>query len=58
MELRIKNSDEAVSVSETVFGVDFKEGLIHQVVSAYLAGARAGTRSQKNRSAVRGGGAK
>ena len=58
MELRVKNSDEAVPVSETVFGVDFKEGLVHQVVSAYLAGARAGTKSQKNRSAVRGGGAK
>ena len=58
MELQVKNSGEAVPVSEAVFGVDFKEGLIHQVVTAYLAGARAGTKSQKNRSAVRGGGAK
>jgi large subunit ribosomal protein L4 len=38
--------------------VDFNEALIHQVVTAYLAGSRAGTKAQKNRAAVRGGGAK
>jgi len=38
--------------------VAYNEALVHQVVTAYLAGARAGTKAQKNRSAVRGGGAK
>jgi large subunit ribosomal protein L4 len=41
-----------------VFGADFKEALVHQVVTAYMAGARAGTKAQKNRSAVSGGGKK
>jgi large subunit ribosomal protein L4 len=47
-----------VEVSETAFGREFNEALVHQVVVAYLAGARAGTRAQKTRSEVRGGGAK
>jgi large subunit ribosomal protein L4 len=41
-----------------VFGAEYKEPLVHQVVCAYLAGARSGTSAQKNRSAVSGGGAK
>src|SRR5210317_2565056 len=48
----------AIQVTEDTFGRDFSEALVHQVVTAYLAGARAGTKAQKNRSAVRGGGAK
>ena len=48
----------SVAVSSAVFGRDFNEPLIHQVVTAYLAGGRQGTRAQKNRAAVRGGGAK
>lgn len=47
-----------IQVSDTVFGADYKESLIHQVVTAYLSGSRAGTRAQKTRSEVRGGGAK
>ena len=47
-----------LQVSETAFGREFNEGLVHQVVTAYLAAGRAGTKAQKNRSAVRGGGAK
>ena len=47
-----------VQVPEQVFGCEFKEALIHQVITAQLAGARAGTKAQKNRSAVSGGGAK
>lgn len=47
-----------ISVSEATFGRAFSEGLVHQVVTAYLAGARAGTKAQKNRSAVSGGGKK
>jgi large subunit ribosomal protein L4 len=45
-------------VSEETFGAAFNEPLVHQVVTAYLAGARAGTKAQKTRSEVRGGGAK
>ena len=47
-----------LEVSDAVFGGAFNEPLVHQVVVAYHAGARAGTRAQKNRSAVSGGGAK
>jgi large subunit ribosomal protein L4 len=47
-----------VSVADATFGCDFNEPLIHQVVTAYLAGARAGTHAQKTRSEVRGGGKK
>ncbi len=57
MKLKLAGSG-SVDVAETAFGVDFNEALVHQVVTAYLAGARAGTKAQKNRSAVRGGGAK
>ena len=48
----------SVSVSDRVFGADWNEGLVHQIVTAYLAGGRAGTAAQKTRSEVRGGGAK
>lgn len=44
--------------SEVVFGAEYNEALVHQVVVACQAGIRSGTRAQKNRSAVRGGGTK
>lgn len=47
-----------LQVSDETFAKDFNEDLVHQVVTAYLAGARQGTRAQKNRSAVSGGGKK
>jgi large subunit ribosomal protein L4 len=47
-----------IEVSEATFGRDFSEALVHQVVTAYLAGARSGTKAQKTRSEVRGGGRK
>ena len=47
-----------IDVSEATFGRDFSEALVHQVVTAYLAGARAGTKAQKSRSTARGGGRK
>lgn len=53
-----KASSKSVSVSDDIFGREFNEGLVHQVVTAYLAGGRAGTKAQKNRSDVRGGGRK
>ena len=50
------STDRKVSLADAVFGAEYKEPLVHQVVCAYLAGARAGTSAQKNRSAVSGGG--
>ncbi len=49
---------KGVEVSDSVFGTEFNEALVHQVVTAYLAGGRAGTRAQKTRAEKRGGGAK
>ena len=57
MELKQHNGS-ALSVSDAVFGADYNQALIHQAVIAYQAGSRQGTRGQKNRSAVSGGGAK
>jgi large subunit ribosomal protein L4 len=47
-----------VSVSDVAFAREYNEDLVHQVVTAYLAGARQGTRAQKTRSDVSGGGKK
>lgn len=60
MDLAIRNGGGAarVEVSEAVFGAELKTGLIHQVVTAYMAGARSGTKAQKSRSEVSGGGQK
>ena len=57
MKLKMQGSG-SVDVAESAFGAAFNEALVHQVVTAYLAGGRAGTKAQKNRSAVRGGGTK
>jgi len=57
MELQLQGSG-SVKVSDETFGQEFKESLIHQVVTACLAGTRAGTAQQKSRSQVRGGGIK
>lgn len=58
MELAIKDASGALEVSEATFGREFNEALVHQVVVAYAAGARQGTRAQKTRSEVSGGGKK
>ncbi|MCU7796618.1 MAG: 50S ribosomal protein L4 [Candidatus Thiodiazotropha sp. (ex Semelilucina semeliformis)] len=60
MDLNVQTAvgAQTLQVSDEVFGADFKEALIHQVVTAHMAAARAGTKAQKNRAAVRGGGAK
>jgi large subunit ribosomal protein L4 len=55
MELAVAGGS-AIEVSNATFGRDFSEALVHQVVTAYLAGGRAGTKAQKTRSDVRGGG--
>jgi len=48
----------SVEISDVAFGREFNEALVHQVVTAYLSGARQGTRAQKSRAEVRGGGRK
>ncbi|MFT5133993.1 MAG: large subunit ribosomal protein L4 [Gammaproteobacteria bacterium] len=61
MELTLHNSDGKagkVKVSEAIFGVAYNEPLVHQILTSYTAASRAGTKAQKNRSAVRGGGRK
>ena len=62
MELTLQQSGAgettALTVSARVFGAEFNEPLVHQVLTAYRAGARAGTRAQRSRSEVRGGGRK
>lgn len=57
MDLSVQGGS-SIQVSDTVFGAEFKESLVHQVVTAYMAASRSGTKAQKNRSAVSGGGAK
>ena len=51
-------SGSAVELSEVAFGRDFNEALVHQVVTAYLAGGRQGSKAQKSRADVSGGGRK
>jgi len=62
MDLNIKlgNSGETqtLQVSDKIFSADYNEALIHQVVTAYMSGGRAGTKANKSRAAVSGGGAK
>lgn len=58
MELTLHKAKKKIELAETAFARDFNEALVHQVVVAYMAAARAGTRAQKTRSEVRGGGAK
>jgi len=58
MDIQLHDSKSKLSVSDTVFGVEFNEPLVHQVVTAYLNGGRAGTKAQKTKGEVRGGGKK
>ena len=58
MDIQLANSKSKVSVSDAVFGADYNEALVHQVVTAFMNGARAGTKKQKTRAEVRGGGRK
>ncbi|AEO08855.1 50S ribosomal protein L4 [Buchnera aphidicola str. Ak (Acyrthosiphon kondoi)] len=58
MELVVKDVQRVLSVSEIIFGRDFNEALIHQVVIAYSASTRQGTRAQKSRAEVSGSGRK
>jgi large subunit ribosomal protein L4 len=58
MDIAIHNSKKKVSVSDDAFAASFNEALVHQLVVSYMASARAGTKAQKTRSQVSGGGAK
>ncbi len=63
MELSVHSSNDGkasgrIELADAVFASEYNEPLIHQVVTAYLAGARSGTKAQKSRSDVRGGGTK
>ena len=58
MDLSLAANGGSVEVSDVAFAREFNEALVHQVVVAHLAGARQGTRAQKTRSEVRGGGRK
>lgn len=53
-----KKARGKVEVTDAAFAVDYNEALVHQVVTAYMAGARAGSRAHKSRAQVRGGGRK
>ena len=58
MEIQVHNSSAKVSVDDAVFGAEYNEALIHQVVTAYRNGGRAGTKKQKSKAEVSGGGKK
>src|ERR1700724_3310824 len=58
MKLKLVNGSGALQVSEAAFGHKFNEALVHQVMTAYRAAGRAGTKAQKSRAEVRGGGRK
>lgn len=58
MELKLVGSSEKIQLSDQVFDCAFNEAMIHQVVTAYMAGGRAGTSAQKTRAEVSGGGIK
>ena len=60
MKVQLKNAKPAseIQLSDAAFGRDYNEALVHQVVTAYRAAGRAGTKAQKSRAEVRGGGKK
>ncbi len=58
MDIQLHNSKDTLSVSDVVFGAEYNEALIHQVVTAYMAAGRAGTKAQLAKGEVSGGGKK
>ena len=58
MKVKVQGKGGTLELADTTFGVAFNESLVHQVVTAYLAAGRAGTKAQKNRSDVSGSGKK
>ncbi len=58
LKLHAAGGDGSVQLSDATFGIEYNEPLVHQVVTAYMAASRAGTKAQKTRAQVRGGGIK
>ena len=58
MKVKVKGGSGTLELADATFGAAFNGPLVHQVVTAHLAGARAGTKAQKNRSEVSGSGKK
>jgi len=58
MKLKVANGGAELSVSDENFGAAYNEALVHQIVTAYMAAGRSGTKRQKSRAEVRGGGKK
>ena len=58
MKIKMQGNGSSVEIADSAFGAEFNEPLVHQVVTAFLAGSRAGTKAQKTRAQVRGGGTK
>jgi large subunit ribosomal protein L4 len=58
MKVKVQGSSKQLELADATFGAAFNQPLVHQVVTAYLAGGRAGTKAQKNRSDVSGSGKK
>jgi large subunit ribosomal protein L4 len=58
MNLSLAESSDSVEISDAAFGREYNEALVHQVVVAHMAGGRQGSKAQKTRSDVRGGGRK
>ena len=57
-QLKLQQGGNSIEVSDKTFGREFNEALVHQVVTAYMAAGRAGTKRQKSKAEVRGGGIK
>ncbi len=53
-QLKLQQGGSTIEVSEKAFGREFNEALVHQVVTAYMAGGRAGTKRQLSKAEVRG----
>tara|TARA_B100000745_G_C20126195_1_gene385754 strand:- start:58 stop:663 length:606 start_codon:yes stop_codon:yes gene_type:complete len=58
MKINVNGGSGSIEIADTAFSVDFNEPLVHQVITAFLSGGRAGTKAQKSRSEASGGGAK
>lgn len=58
MKLKLAGASGSVELADATFAREYNETLVHQVVTAYMAGARSGSKAQKTRAQVRGGGAK
>lgn len=58
MDMKLHDGSATIEIDEKIFSADFNEGLIHQVVNAFLARARSGTKAQKTKAEVSGGGIK